>query len=276
MRWMLAVTVGAMLTTTTQAKADEPRWKRSVSVLTMNLQNPMLPGKADERLELVADFIRTREPDFVTLQEVTERRGQTNRAAALREKTGYQMVWTPTHRAGGYQEGMAILSRYPIISSERHELPKVETFGLNRALLGVRAHHPAGDVDVFVTHLAAFTTSSLQARQATDILHWMRQTRPGMPKFLGGDMNAEPDAPAMRVLRTELTDSWPQSLHGGDGATYPASNPKRRIDALYYRDGSAVAVDSVRCEVVLGEEVNGLRTSDHRGVLCTYLLRDAP
>jgi endonuclease/exonuclease/phosphatase family metal-dependent hydrolase len=85
----------------------------------------------------------------------------------------------------------------------------------------------------------------------------------------------QPDEFAMKMLRGEdthdgvtgdLIDAWSQA-ETSDGFTIPSDGPDRRIDYIYAFPGSGTATD---CKTVLEQPSNGLRASDHLGVICAF------
>src|SRR5690606_1484319 len=117
-----------------------------------------------------------------------------------------------------------------------------------------------------------------RADQAVEALAFARaQHEPGVPAYLAGDLNAPPDELAMRVLRGEashegttgdLTDAWLQATTT-PGYTIPSDAPERRIDYIYAFPDAGTATT---CATVLAQPVDGIRASDHLGVLCQFTL----
>ena len=58
--------------------------------------------------------------------------------------------------------------------------------------------------------------------------------------------------------------SWP-AVSTDDGFTIPSDGPDRRIDYIYTQGATPIG-----CEIVLRDPQNGVRASDHLGVLCTF------
>ena len=81
----------------------------------------------------------------------------------------------------------------------------------------------------------------------------------GTPLVVGGDFNSTPDDPVMQPLqKAGLRDSWVECGQG-EGFTYPADKPVKRIDYLFL--GS-----NVRC---ISTQVLDVQVSDHRPLLVT-------
>ncbi|MBA3646621.1 MAG: endonuclease/exonuclease/phosphatase family protein, partial [Gemmatimonadaceae bacterium] len=79
--------------------------------------------------------------------------------------------------------------------------------------------------------------------------------------ILMGDLNAEPTALELAPLFARLHDAW--SVNGEPGLTYPAENPKKRIDYVLVSDQFRVRAASVPVTVA----------SDHRPVVAELVFR---
>lgn len=254
-----------------------------VTVLTLNIQTPLLNASdTATRTRMVADLITARKPDLVAFQEVTESALSENRAKQIAEMTGYEHRWKHTHKYQVIDEGIAILSRWPILWSGNVKLSHPELFGLmNRYVLAVRVEAPDGEFQMFCTHLGVLTSAEDGADQVVDALAFIDANPSPMPGFFAGDMNAEPDSLAMRVARGDashdgvsgdLDDAWVGANGDAPGFTSTAQDPKRRIDYIYVIPGTQRAARTRACEVVLTQPENGTWASDHLGVLCRFSL----
>ncbi|GHE90543.1 metal-dependent hydrolase [Amycolatopsis deserti] len=233
----IVLTLTAILgTAVLPANASEPR-QRVLSVLSFNIHHAQ---GTDDVLDLarVAGVIRDSGADVVGLQEVdrhySARSGWADQAAELAGMLGYHVVFganidrdPPAAGRPRIQYGTAILSRYPITAWDNTYLyrsPGQEQRGLLHAVVDVRGVA----VHVFDTHLAASSQAD-RAEQTRQITELIGDTSPAV---LVGDLNALPEAPEIATLNAAFTDAWPVSGKG-DGATYPAEAPDRRIDYVY-------------------------------------------
>ena len=254
-----------------------------VSVLTINLRTPATsPLDLEPRTQMVADWINARQPDFVSLQEVTQSSVYENRAFALAGLTGYFFIWEPTHDFLAMQEGIGVLSRWPIVWNLPIRLPHPEAAGmLNRSILGVRAALPQGEVQFFSSHMTVSEDAIQKVDQAQAAFDFMLLNAAPRAGFFAGDLNATPDSLAMRFLRGDaqhqgrtgnLTDGWLHVLPDDPGFTFPADRPEKRIDYIYLIPGYENSARVLDCERVLSESVNGVRASDHLGVFCRFAM----
>ncbi|MDQ0383135.1 endonuclease/exonuclease/phosphatase family protein [Amycolatopsis thermophila] len=208
-----------------------------LSVLTFNIRHARgTDGVLD--LARVAGVIRDSGADVVGLQEVdrhySARSDWADQAGELARLLGYHAVFganldrgPPAAGSPRIQYGTAILSRYPVTAWDNTHLfrsPGHEQRGLLHARIDVHGV----PVHVYDTHLAAGSQTDRleQTRQITSLIGATG------PAVLVGDLNALPDAPEIATLDNAFTDAWPVSGEG-DGSTYPAGSPDRRIDYVY-------------------------------------------
>src|SRR5215467_16227159 len=122
-----------------------------LTVLTLNIFGEQPP--LEQRMKLMIRGLIDLSPDVVALQEVREIAGQLpNQATTLADACGYARSWTPATPWGGGTEGLAILSRYPIVKQESAILP-ASTPDETRRILMAAVETPAGTVHCYTTHL---------------------------------------------------------------------------------------------------------------------------
>jgi endonuclease/exonuclease/phosphatase family metal-dependent hydrolase len=265
------------------APRDGAAEARGFTVLTINLRNAYIDASTwPQRRMMFAAFVNAMQPDVVAMQEVVEAGGTPNGAEQIAALTpGYEWRYHRTHMAIVFEEGLGVLSRWPIESTDVRELPHVDLFGTaRRSVLRATVTTPAGPVRLFVSHMTVDTSETVKADQAAEIVRFVDANPGPLPGFLAGDLNAEPDTLAMRLLRGEAThdgetgdytDSWLAIRPTDPGFTIPSDAPDRRIDYVYTidaMDGTSATVRS--CEIVFDVPEMGVYASDHLGVLCEY------
>lgn len=250
--------------------AAAPAW-RELRVLVLNMHAGADAAGA-RNLDRVAALVGETAADVVLLQEVdsvTRRSGGVDQAAELARSTGFHARFgnALAYQGGGY--GIATLSRFPVRSSRLIRLPvdpPQERSGGSReprGVLHVVVEAPGGPLHVLNTHLDPSGDDRWRRQEGDSVLAVARRlAADGLPVLAGGDFNATPDSDAQRALRAGgLRDLWP-GCGSGDGLTYPASGPTKRIDYLY-AVGAGVECSAAR--VVRSD------ASDHLGVL--FVLR---
>lgn len=244
------------------------RAQQPVRVLVLNMH----AGKdaaQKPNLEAVSALVKQVRPDLVLLQEVdrgTTRSGGVDQVKTLSDATGYPFAFGASlmHYDGG-EYGIAALSRGGFGYSATTPLPVVPVqtrAGGSReprvALLAF-AMMRAETWRVVNTHLdpAEGTARAQEMAALMDLIH--QQQLSGTPLIVGGDFNSTPDNPVLQPLRdAALHDAWTE-CGSGDGFTYPADKPTKRIDYLWLSGGLHCA----------SAQVIDTQISDHRPVLVT-------
>ncbi|HEU5174011.1 MAG TPA: endonuclease/exonuclease/phosphatase family protein [Gemmatimonadaceae bacterium] len=225
--------------------ADAP--PRTIRVMTYNIQY----GGGGKNLDSIIGVIRTAAPTIVALQEVdvhwSERSSFQDQAMAIARALDMEVRFAPIYTiadSGGArpprQFGVALLSRFPILSFTNHPLTRLSTQdstaspqpmpGFLEALIDVRG---SGRLRVFNTHLDYRRDPAVRRRQVAEMLERIGPATTATILF--GDLNASSDAPELQPLFQRLTDAWPAAK--GPGFTIPADQPERRIDYVLVSPG---------------------------------------
>jgi endonuclease/exonuclease/phosphatase family metal-dependent hydrolase len=202
-----------------------------VKVMTYNIHSGYnVDGGQD--FEAIARVIEDSGADVIGLQEVSRGRlmdGAVDMTTWLSRRLEMQVLFLGT---GEPTWGNALLSKYPIIESGEGNLPDEGSLlkrGYLWAAIDVGEDEP---LYVIVTHLHHIVADS-QVRQVQvpvilDFWDGRGQT------ILLGDLNAGPDSVEMGLIsKAGLVDSWAES-GVGDGYTYYATRPDKRIDFLWH------------------------------------------
>jgi endonuclease/exonuclease/phosphatase family metal-dependent hydrolase len=240
----------------------------------------------DARLDLVVRELRAIKPDIVGLQEssISGRRHVAARlgaelglhwahASATRRVSGigvldWLLVW-----AMNFEEGPAILSRWPIVETEVLDLPRCVKFYDPRVVLRAAVETPGGRLQVFSTHLAR---DVCQVKRLGEIV---RAHTGALPALVMGDFNASESTEWIQALvrETGLLDAYRAANPTAQGPTVwqrpEAPNPtvSRRVDFIFVHPGTTPRARVRSSDVVLstpGRLANGvtLWPSDHYGV----------
>ncbi len=187
----------------------------------------------DSRVDLkrIASVLRKLKPDLVALQEIDHtctRSGKVDQAAALGALLGMHHRFGKFMDFQGGQYGLAILSRFPVQKSIRHQLaPGAEP----RCALEVTVQ-PSADAPPlsFVSIHNDWTREAFRMAQVADLLAGLKQRT--HPVILAGDFNAEPEAESLARLRTAGFLILPKKK---DAKTFPSPSPKVEIDYFMTR-----------------------------------------
>ncbi|MFJ7327054.1 endonuclease/exonuclease/phosphatase family protein [Streptomyces cyaneofuscatus] len=224
-------------------------------------------------LDRQASELRALKADVIGLQEADRHWGPRSEwrdlAGELAGRLGMYLHFAPIYsldpaEPGGQRAefGVAVLSRYRIVSAENHEITRLSTQdpnpvpspapGFGEVVVRVKGR----PVHVYVTHLDHRPDPAVRVAQVADTRRIMAEDRG--PQILLGDLNAEPGAPELAPLWEELTDADPGA------PTFPAKDPVKRIDYVAVSKGAA----QVR-RAWVPESV----ASDHRAVVADLVLR---
>ena len=202
-------------------------------VVTWNLWWRLGDWKA--RAGAIADTLEELCPDLVCLQEVWQE-GQENQAALLGERLGMEHAFVSDRGAGGVDQGVALLSRWPLTDVESRALPVPA--GLDDRNIALRAvvQGPRGSILLTTTHLIPYPTrSAARDQQVRALVEFVaeRQRQPPMI-IVAGDFNAPPDSDEIRLLTGRrapalpgwvFLDAWETAGDGSGGYTMTRANP---------------------------------------------------
>ena len=256
--------------------------------VTLNLWGENAPQ--ERRLDLIGQELERLAPDVLALQEVREVQGRLqNQAETLARRLGYGHVFAPATTWGGGVEGLAVVSRLPVLGSQHRRLPHA-TESEGRIVLSSELDGPGGPFWVHTAHLS-YRQHEGRLREdqvlALDEEVTARAAANKQPHVLMGDFNTVPESDEIRWLggltslggrRVFYQDAW-QTVHGSlPGITWARENPfrarmgwlrpDRRLDYIFVtavrRDGRGTVRDA---RVVFNQpDAAGVYPSDHFGV----------
>jgi endonuclease/exonuclease/phosphatase family metal-dependent hydrolase len=220
-----------------------------------------------DNLAGVAELVRDSRADLALLQEVdqgTRRSGNVDQPAVLAARTGFHVAFGSALDYDGGEYGVAILSRWPIVADTLIHLPveppQQRSGGSHepRGALRTEVTAPWGRMIVFTTHLDASGPDTYRRQEGRTVSALVADARRSNPLvMIGGDFNATPESLAQQELRgSGLRDAYAECGRG-EGFTYPADSPVKRIDYLFLTGGMTCA----RAEVI------ETKVSDHRPVI---------
>ncbi len=209
----------------------------------------------------IADVILAEDPDLVGLQEVdhlTERSGKMDVLSFFEDHCGMHVVYRKTFDYQGGAFGNMVLSRYPVIETKEVRLPSRMEYE-PRLLMMVSVRTERGDtLHFYNTHLdhhAGDSDRPAQMRRITEEL-----AADGQKIILLGDLNCQPGSEPLERLGRYL------SRCGSEEKTYPADDPERVIDHIYYSPGRGLQCREIR---VIPETT----ASDHRPLTARFRIR---
>ncbi len=254
----------------------------AIRVFNLNIWNYNEPWEV--RRELIAEAIRREEPDLIALQEIQYlswyEKDPRHQADQLAERLpGYSLIWQPAHYyqgfgADGKWEGLAILSRFPVVDRRYQLLSRDEgdpDDRHQRIVLGAKVRALAGALWLFTTHFPL--SARARERVACEVYDFVVETAGRLPFVLTGDLNAQPDAAPIRFLtgrltlegqRGNLVDAWALLHPDEPGFTWPTWEPRERIDYIFV--SPSVRVHEIALAAT-EPNAQGIYPSDHCGLV---------
>jgi len=222
-----------------------------------------------ESVQRISSVVKSVDPDIVLFQEVdkgTKRSGGVDQPAEYARLTGLHVAFGQSldYDGGGY--GIAILSRWPIRRNTTIHLPvdppQERSGGSHepRVAMSVRIDAPFGPLELFNTHIDASGEDRWRLQEIKTIERIVKTALNGDARILlGGDFNSTPESSVQEELRASaFRDAWP-TCGVGEGLSYPADVPRKRIDYLFLPSG-------FEC---MSARVIDTDASDHRPVVFT-------
>jgi len=212
---------------------------------------------SETSLARVREVIGGISADVVALQEVNvdlKKGGEADQVTTLAQPLGYQSIYAATLSRGGIGTyGIALLSRLPVMSVRRIELP--DAIGSAEPRVAIDAIVCVGKmpIRIIATHADVW--------QPTRNLELLAGELEGStPTILLGDLNVKPNDPELERIKAHgLID-----LIGkfSEGPTFWA-RPKR-LDYVF--------VDSSLAQWAVGASIGSSRASDHHPVWADFAL----
>jgi endonuclease/exonuclease/phosphatase family metal-dependent hydrolase len=259
--WIVLALLSVLILPIPFAPAAEP--VRPLRVLTYNVLHggPASGFMLDDthlesRLDMAMREIEALQPDIIALQEVSKSRQYGDVAQKIASRLGLHMVsGFATERltkvwpldslivgALGFNEGSAILSRFPILASERVDLPRCQSFLDPRILLRAEVSTPWGPLQVYSVH------ASREGCQAAHVAKVVQEHQSGRPALVMGDFNATESSPGIVTLTeqsgfVDLFRTVNPSLPGftvWQRITEERPTVFRRVDYIFFVEGSDV------------------------------------
>ena len=237
-KWLLFI---LLLTGLVIAPASSPSAnskKKTLRVMTYNIH---VGVGMDKKLDLqrIADVITRERPDLVGLQEVdrgvkrTEGKDEITELARL-TRMDYAFGHNLDYQGGQY--GVAILSRF-LIQKIDHQKYQNRVEAERRGMLRVEVEIDRRTINFVTTHLD-YQTSEGRLFEAEQLLRMLNGVKD--PLIVAGDFNDEPTGNTFKLMLGGFEDAWTSSSAKGNGLSYPADNPVKRIDYIFYRRNSGV------------------------------------
>jgi len=210
----------------------------------------------DKKLDLqrIADVIIKEKPDLVGLQEVdrgvkrTEGKDEIVELAKL-TRMDYAFAHNLDYQGGEY--GVAMLSRF-LLNKVEHRMFENKREAERRGMLRAQVNMGGKIVNFVTTHLD-YQYSDGRVFETEQLLKFLENV--DGPLIVVADMNDEPVGEAYKLMLTRFSDSWVKSNAKGDGFSYPADKPIKRIDYVFYKGDGLKAKKARIVETLASDHV---------------------
>ena len=257
------------------ARETSVRGCQGLTVISANLWHDWPKRRrVVERLEAFARLVDEHQADILLLQEVARTTDfWTDQWLAHRLGMAYVYSRANGHLGGiGFEEGLAVFSRYPLGRPVLRQLSPVNNQFVHRLALGTQIQSPCGNLLAFSVHLSLMEKQN--ASEATHLTDWVDDVSREGPALVGGDFNAGEGSNQIKQLQRSWLDTFRHLNPFADGATHELHWPwgralrRARLDYIFLK----ARRDQWKVLEAHHLETPGERHSDHRAVL----LRLAP
>ncbi len=224
--------------------------------------------RLEERLEDFARLAEQEHADLILLQEVA--RTQVLRVDEwLGERLCMASVYSRAngHRAIGFEEGLAVLSRFPLDRVCIHQFASRLNPFVRRLALGAAVETPCGRLLAFSVHLGLLRREN--AAQVRSLVDWITRTAAGRTALVGGDFNAHETTRQIAHARQRWLDTFRYLHPHADGTTHTLRwlrgriAHRHRLDYIFLHSGNQSWEVRETCHL----DAPGGPHSDHRAVL---------
>jgi len=213
--------------------------KKTLRVMTFNIH---VGVGVDKKLDLqrIADVIIRERPDLVGLQEVDRGVRRTEGVDEIAElarmtRMDYAFGHNLDYQEGQY--GVAILSKF-LIQKIDHRKYENRREAERRGMLRVEVDIGGRTINFATTHLD-YQRDDGRLFETEQLLRFLADLK--NPLIVVGDFNDEPTGSAYKLMLTKFEEAWIGSRAKGDGFSYPADNPSKRIDYIFFRTTGGVS-----------------------------------
>ncbi|WP_408007688.1 endonuclease/exonuclease/phosphatase family protein [Pseudalkalibacillus sp. A8] len=213
-----------------------------LKIMTFNIRHGKGMDK-NHNLQRISQVLKNSKADIIGLNEVdkefSKRSEFVDQAEWIAKDLNMGYVFGPSITRRGKKEGdirqygSAILTRFPIITSDNYPFDFLPRIVEDRSLLKVIVEIEKREVAIYITHLSF--APFLHSKQTEFILE--RVTQDVKPSVIMGDWNMKPYSSSWKLVTEQLKDTWEeQQGNGGSGYTFPSRRPRMKLDYIFMND----------------------------------------
>jgi endonuclease/exonuclease/phosphatase family metal-dependent hydrolase len=196
-----------------------------------------------DRLKSFVQLVEQKAADIVLLQEVARIPGiRADEWLAQRLGMAYFYIRANGDEESiGFEEGLAILSRFPLTDPQVKQLGEAFNPFTRRMALSAHVETSFGGLRAFCTHLALIQGHN--SKQVDQLQQWVSTTTHKETALIGGDFNAPETSSQIIKTKRSWLDTF-RSLHPDkDGTTHELKTPwgkvlrRARLDYVFLQPG---------------------------------------
>jgi endonuclease/exonuclease/phosphatase family metal-dependent hydrolase len=255
---------------------DQPeRSGKELTVMSANLWHDYPRyRRIAERLEAFACMAEVENADLILLQEVS-RTPYLHADEWLAKRLDMACVYSRAngHETIGFEEGLAVLSRFQLSEGHQQQLKPDFTPFVHRSVLGTKVATPFGNIHAFSVHLGLLRRQN--ALQIQGLRNWIAHITGGGSALVGGDFNAPESTDQIIQTRKSWMDIFRHLHPHADGTTHVLRWPwgeaisQHRLDYIFLQPGNHKWVILDSRHLVSPNQPH----SDHRAVLARLVLQ---
>ena len=248
-----------------------------ISILTANLWHDWpRRRRLMERLECFSELVIEENIDILLLQELV-RTKDFRSDEWLADQLDMAFVYSRANGHAsqiGFEEGLAVFSRFPINNPRLAELSDHKIPFSRRIALGVEINLNGRGLLAFNVHLGI--NNRQNEGQIRRLIEWVDEQSRNAPAVIGGDFNARENTSQIREAQNSWRDSYRECNPHQDGYTHEIHSPwggilsRSRVDYLFLKNG----ITSWGIDYAHQIQTNNCQVSDHTPVLINARLPD--
>lgn len=277
-RPVLTVIYGGSTTTTSTSTSTSTSGTK-LKVLEYNVHHGGWGTDGTYDPDRIIDVIVKINPDIISLCEMEKNDswvgsvdGVALYKSKLESRTGVKWYSLDIQDYGDWTSNgirNAILSKYPFLSTYRHEF----SVGKDRTVGGVTISVNGRNINFMSNHFDPDSASN-RLQQAKELVSYASGF--AEDRIMLGDFNDQPGDSPITTITAKYYDAWAVAKSGGYAYSTP-DNPygytrNSRIDYVFYSHGESY-LTLTKVEVPETRDANGVMPSDHRPLVATFYVK---
>ncbi len=191
-----------------------------------------------ERLYAFAQLVEAEHIDILLVQEVANT-PDLHSGEWLAKRLGMAYIYSRAngHESIGFEEGLAVLSRFPLRDPQIRQLSSYHNPFVRRLAVGATVDTPCGELSAFSVHLGLIPRDNTE--QHAQLRKLVNGKGGGPPVVVGGDFNASESTHQIEQSKAEWLDTYRHLYPEGNAHTHSLRMPwgltmnRKRLDYIF-------------------------------------------